>query len=285
MLDCIMLDIGGTYVKYSAVQDGVFAPPGLFPIAENGTAEEITATIIDHLKKYPARKIAICMPGPADYRQGTMLMKHKFAAMYGICLRDVLGKEFPDTEIAFVHDGVAYMLGEALFGAAQGCSCAAGVMLGTGLGFVLFEDGRVLSRAVLTPYMPLWNKPYQDGIAEEYVSGRGIVRRWLALGREPASVKDIATLAREGDAQAAELMHKTGRMLGEMLGEHLTGKPVEKVVIGGQIAKSWDLMKAGFASACSIPACAAANVEDAALRGTYAYAESGERLLNICDEN
>ena len=90
MLDCIMLDIGGTFVKYSAVQDGVFAPPGLFPIAENGTAEEITATIIDHLKKHPAQKIAICMPGPADYRQGTMLMKHKFAAMYGLCLRDVL---------------------------------------------------------------------------------------------------------------------------------------------------------------------------------------------------
>jgi len=284
MLDCIMLDIGGTFVKYSAVQDGVFAPPGLFPIAENGTAEEITATIIDHLKKHPAQKMAICMPGPADYRQGTMLMKHKFAAMYGICLRDVLHREFPEAEIAFVHDGVAYMLGEALFGAAKGCSCAAGVMLGTGLGFVLFEDNKVLSRSVLTPYMPLWNKPYQNGIAEEYVSGRGIVRRWLELGRKQASVKDIATFAREGDTQAAELMRETGRMLGEMLREHLAEKPVEKVVVGGQIAKSWDLMKFGFESACSIPACAAANVEDAALRGTYAYAEYGEKLLNICDE-
>ena len=285
MLDCIMLDIGGTFVKYSAIQDGVFAPPGLFPIAENGTAEEIIATMIDHLKKYPARKIAICMPGPADYRQGTMLMKHKFAAMYGICLRDVLRKEFPDTEIAFVHDGVAYMLGEALFGAAKGCSCAAGVMLGTGLGFVLFEDNKILSRSVLTPYMPLWNKPYQNGIAEEYVSGRGIVRRWMELGRENASVKDIASLAREGDKQAADLMHETGRMLGEMLQEHLASKPVEKVVVGGQIAKAWELMKDGYENACSIPACPARNVEDAALRGTYAYARHGESLLNICDKN
>lgn len=285
MLDCIMLDIGGTFVKYSAVQDGVFAPPGLFPIAENGTADEIMQTIIAHLKANPARKIAISMPGPADYRQGTMLMKHKFAAMYGICLRDLLQKEFPDAEIAFVHDGVAFVLGEAFFGAAEGCACCAGVMLGTGLGFVLFEDGKVLSRSVLTPFMPLWNKPYQGGIAEEYVSGRGIVRRWLELGREQASVKEIAGMAREGDRQAADLMRETGRMLGEMLRDHLASKPVEKVVIGGQIAKAWDLMKDGYESVCAIPACAALNVEDAALRGTYAYAQRGESLLNICDEN
>ena len=76
-------------------------------------------------------------------------------------------------------------------------------------------------------------------------------------------------------------MSETGKMLGEMLQKHLAGQPVEQVVIGGQIAKAWDLMQHGYKSVCTIPACTAANVEDAALRGAYAYAEYGDELLQI----
>lgn len=284
MLDCVMLDIGGTFVKYSSVQDGVFASPGMFPINENGSAEDIIQALIEHLKAHPARKISISMPGPADYRQGIMLMKHKFVALYGVCLREKLQLAFPKSEVSFVHDGVAFMLGEAYYGAAKGCQRAAGVMLGTGLGFVLIENGKVLTRSVLTPCMPLWNKPYRAGTAEEYVSGRGMVRRWQEKGQTKATVKDIALFARTGDIQAVELMCDTGRMLGEMLSQHLVCKPVEKVVIGGQIAKSWDLMKDGYESVCSIPASVAANVEDAALRGAFVYANFGDSLLHIYED-
>ena len=55
-------------VKHSTVH-GVIEQPGMFPIAENGTAEQITQTIITYLKKYPAKKIAISMPGPADFKR------------------------------------------------------------------------------------------------------------------------------------------------------------------------------------------------------------------------
>ena len=43
MLDCVMLDIGGTFVKHGAVQNGSFLTPGLFPIRENGTADEFSS--------------------------------------------------------------------------------------------------------------------------------------------------------------------------------------------------------------------------------------------------
>ena len=36
MLDCVMLDVGGTFVKYGAVNNGAFLEPGLFPIKEDG---------------------------------------------------------------------------------------------------------------------------------------------------------------------------------------------------------------------------------------------------------
>lgn len=284
MIDCIMLDIGGTFVKHSTVHHGVIEQPGMFPIAENGTAEQITQTIITYLKKYPAKKIAISMPGPADFKQGIMLMKHKFASMYGICLGELVQQAFPESEISFVHDGVAFMLGEALFGAARYCSSAAGVTLGTGLGFVIFQDGKVLVRSSLSPFMPLWNRKYLSGIAEDYVSGRGIRRRWLELGQADANVKEIAKLARNGNTQAIELMRETGRMLGELLTQHLSEQLIEKIVIGGQISKSWDLMRNGFESVCTFTADVAAHIEDAALHGAYAYADKGETLLRVYED-
>ncbi len=280
-MNCVMLDIGGTFVKHGMVRKGEFTQPGMFPITENGTITQIIQPIVEHLRLNPAGKIAISMPGPADYRAGIMLMKHKFVALYGINLRELLNKEFPESNIVFVHDGVAFMLGEALYGAAKGCTYAAGVMLGTGLGFVLFQNGKVLVHSKLSPLMPLWNTPYGSGIAEDYVSGRGINRRWIEQGGADIGVKEITFCARKGDTRAAELMKETGKMLGQMLTEHLKGQPVERIVIGGQIAKAMDLMMEGFRSTCSIAVCRAAHIEDAALRGAYAYAVYGDQLLTI----
>ncbi len=280
-MDCVMLDIGGTFVKHSMVKKGEFTQPGMFPIAENGTVKQIIRPIVKYLQTNSVGKIAISMPGPADYRAGTVLMKHKFAALYGVNLRELLNRELSERDIVFVHDGVAFMLGEAIYGAAKGCSYAAGVMLGTGLGFVLFRNGKVLVHSKLTPLMPLWSTPYGSSIAENYVSGRGIYRRWIEQGGADLNVKEIAAYARNGDTRAAELMKETGKMLGQMLTEHLKGQAVERIVIGGQIAKALDLMMEGFCSTCSITVCRAEHIEDAALRGAYAYAEWGDQLLKI----
>lgn len=284
MLDCVMLDIGGTFVKHGAVQNGVFLPPGLFPVRENGTADEILQPILNHLKNHPARRAAISMPGPMDYATGTSHMAHKFAALNGVSLRRVLESQLPGTEICFLHDAAAFMLGEAFHGAAAGAECFAGVMLGTGLGFALFENGKVRMRSVRTPSLPLWNRPWQEGICEDYVSARGMRRRWLELSDTAMDVREIAESARTANEPACRLMSDTGRMLGEMLTRHLEGIRVEKIVLGGQIAKSFDLMRSAFESACSIPVSVAANIEDAALRGAWEYALHGEALFRLDDD-
>ncbi|MBR3874435.1 MAG: ROK family protein [Clostridia bacterium] len=284
MLDCVMLDVGGTFVKHSAVENGEFTAPGLFPINENGTLDEILQPIVAHLKANPTSRVSISIPGPMDYATGTSHMMHKFKAIKEVSLLDALQKEFPDTQFCFLHDGAAFMLGEAFYGASSGVKNAVGVMLGTGLGFVLWQDGKVQMRPeVLTPSYPLWSARYKDGTAEDMVSARGMRARWTAMTGETIDVKEIADRAHEGDEQAKAFMHETGRMLGEMLNDHLKGFMVEKIVIGGQIAKSLDLMEEGFREMCSIPVCRAQNVEDAALRGAWAYACHGMDLYQIVE--
>ena len=173
MIDCVMLDIGGTFVKHSTVHHGVIEQPGMFQIAENGTAEQITQTIITYLKKYPAKKIAISMPGPADYKRGIMLMKHKFVSMYGICLGELVQQAFPESEISFVHDGVAFMGGT--FGAARYCSSAAGVASVRDLVSLFFRI-KVLVRSSLSP-LCIWNRKYLSVLQRTMF--QSVRRQWL----------------------------------------------------------------------------------------------------------
>lgn len=133
MTDCVMLDIGGSFVKHCAVEGGAFTAPGQFAIKESGTKEEIIDPILGFLKAHPAARVAVSMPGPMDYDRGISLMTHKFTAIRGISLKDEIQGVLPDAEVSFVHDGVAFLLGEMADGEAKGLDCAAGVMLGSTL--------------------------------------------------------------------------------------------------------------------------------------------------------
>ena len=56
---------------------------------------------------------------------------------------------------------------------------------------------------------------------------------------------------------------------------------MERIAVGGQIAKSWALMAPGFARACGIEIVPAVHIGDAALRGAFAYAQKGDALLQM----
>ena len=284
MTDCVMLDIGGSFVKHCSANGGVFTAPGLFAIRESGTIEEIIGPILGFLKAHPADCVSVSMPGPMDYDRGVSLMTHKFSAIRGISLKDEIGKILPDTEVSFVHDGVAFLLGEMADGEAKGLDCAAGVMLGTGLGFVICQAGRILVRPVLSPARSLWNLPYLSGIAEDYVSGRAIKGQWTERTGSALEVKDIASLAKGGDPRALYLFEQTGEHLGTLISSHLQDMPVDKVIIGGQISKSLDLLMSGIGKTCALPICRAAHPDDAALRGAYSYTQMGRDVLRVVPE-
>lgn len=284
MLDAMILDMGGTYVKYGGMRAGRFCLRGQLPAPREGSGEEALAPLLDLLRAHPAPTVTICMPGPADYATGVSHMTHKLAPINGLPLKPWLESRLPGTRVAFLHDGVAFLLGEMTHGALQGVDCGAGVMLGTGLGFCLCRRGRALVRPTGTPAYPLWNAPWGDGVCEDAVSGTAMSRLWRESAQPPLEIKEIASLARSGQRQAAELFARTGRELGRMLTLHLRQWPVERVAVGGQIARAWDLMAEAYASACAIPALPAADPAQAALWGAYAYARQGEALLETVPE-
>lgn len=257
----LAIDAGGTFFKSGLVDtEGRIMEGSRFscPVDCDGdarTVREAYQTIASYQMNLAKKTdsvitaVGVDTPGPFDYEQGMSCMQHKFRALYKIPLRPWIWEVTGDVPIYFLHDSTAFLLGEWWKGSLSNSQDGAGVMLGTGLGFSYMKGGSVQLNPQGGPAYPLYTEPYRDGIAEDYVSRRGIIRRYQerisgAGGESEKSQKtidvaDIAALAKEGDKKAEETMEETGRMLGEILVPVLRKTGCKSLVVGGQISKAY----------------------------------------------
>lgn len=255
----ILLDVGGTFVKSALGISGKGAVEGTFastPIRSEGTAKEIEDAFRQAVAGQMARAAgegitveAVCtaIPGPFDYREGTFLMKHKFASVYGRTFRDVLGDVIgPEIRLAFVHDVNGALLGALTADPSLCRGTVALTTFGTGLGFTYAVDGKVQQSETGSPARGLWDLEYKESTLEEYVSRRAILRFYAEQGGILApgeDVKEIADKARKGDAKAIEAFAAAGRHYATGAGATLRELGVDRLLFAGQIARSFDLME------------------------------------------
>ena len=241
----IALDIGGTKVKY-----GVFdkEPPsfGQFDVSDSNGREAVAESIVAFLKNHNTDCIGISVPGPFDYENGISLMKHKLTSLYGVNLRKILKNDFPGTKLFFIHDAHSFALGvleenKSLLN--ENFSC---LMLGTGIGYINVEKGIPKLNKFGTPQSPLWNMPFNDGIAEDYVSTKALLSSANKKGFCFDNVKAMADEARKGNTDLLDIFKSFGETLGECTEIKRMEHFFDTVAIGGQISKSFDLMKPGF---------------------------------------
>lgn len=255
----ILLDVGGTFIKSALGLPGKGAVEGTFestPVSSDGSAEEIReafrAAVTGQMHRaaedgHDISAICVVMPGPFDYMKGIFLMKHKFAAVYGCSFRDIIGDVISeDIRLAFAHD-----VNGALKGALDICpdlrkGNVALSTFGTGLGFAYAVDGEIQMSPTGSPAVGIWNSPYEDGILEDYVSRRAILRFYAELGgvlADGEDVKEIADHARKGDSNALEAFRLAGRHYAAGAGKVLADLDIRRLLVAGQIAKSFDLME------------------------------------------
>ena len=257
----LLLDVGGTFVKSGVASDGELLPEGEFtlPMHSDGTLDEVTeclAAVVRRGASIASERglqlsgIGIAIPGPFDYAAGVSHMQHKFKSIYGIPLRGVLqslpevGEHIP---VVFVQDVNAALMGELARGNAAGVGNAALVSLGTGLGFSLSRDGEVLCSPTGGPAEVIYNRPYREGILEDYVSKRGFLHIYAQeTGCEPdpsLTVADLGRMASEGDCAALETFARGGAILAAELREMLCKYRIECLLFGGQISRSFRFME------------------------------------------
>ena len=255
----VLLDVGGTFVKSALGVAGKGAVEGTFmstPVSSDGTAEEITdafrTAVSAQIRRaaeegYAIEAVCAAIPGPFDYKNGIFLMKHKFAAVYGVSFREILSDVIaPHTRLAFVHDVNGALLGALSVDPSLREGNVAMVTLGTGLGFSYAVDGTVQESETGSPAKGLWNAPYNGGILEDYVSRRGVLRLYVEQGgslAEGEDVREIALRARNGEEAALKAFSLAGSHLAAGATQLLADLCVRKIIFAGQISRSFDLME------------------------------------------
>lgn len=256
----IALDVGGTEIKACIVSDmgEIISKIEKFKAYSRGDKEEVIQNfmnILHHMEQEAKQEdrivsgIGMAFPGPFDYENGISLMKdiNKYDAIYGINLKTViqerLGKAIP---IAFKNDADLFTLGEALYGQGRNYKKGMCICIGTGLGSGFYEDKALVVSGERVPVNGwIYGMTYKDGIADQYLSASGLQNSIKDNKNFPDTldVKGLANLAKEGNIEAVEIFSTFGKGLASVVVPYVIKFQAECLVVGGQVAKSFDLFK------------------------------------------
>jgi glucokinase len=266
-----ILEIGGTHVTAAWIEPGSWRVDGAVRVEVDaqGSAADIIGAWADTaaaLRPAPGARWGVAMPGPFDYVHGVARFADvgKFDALAGVDVRaellTALGvRAARPSEIAFINDASAFLVGEWLAGAAVGADRCVAITLGTGVGSAFLEHGRVVDDDPrVPPEAEVHLLRYQGGPLEDHVSRRAIRRAYAAAGGDARlDVREIGAVARAGEPVAARAFAAAFEVLGEVLAPWLARFAAQTLVVGGSIVGSWDLVEPAMRRGLDVAAPAA----------------------------
>lgn len=189
--------------------------------------------------------IAVCMPGPFDYENGICWIKgqSKYEHFYGLNIADLLRNRLKlpnDFKVFFENDAVCFGKGEVYKDNTNLSKKVMAITIGTGLGSCFIDKGFSISSGNQVPTDgEIWNLPFKNGIAEDYVSLRGLVSKYFDLEKTTVeSGLELYNRAVAGDEMAIKAFEKMGEDLAQIVIPCLKNFSVEHFIIGGKIADS-----------------------------------------------
>lgn len=215
--------------------------------------------------------VGLGMPGPLRPVDGVAVAPPNMPAWHGARVADMLSTAI-GVPVFLTRDSHAALLGEWWRGAASGCSYAAMLTLGTGVGGSAIVGGRIwpgrdgfswefghMTVDVNGPVCGCGNR----GCLEAIASGSGIARR---TGRQGV---EVFRAAREGEPEALRIVAEVAAALGAGLANVVNIINPEVIVIGGGMLVSrdlfWDTMIAEMRRRAFPPACDGLRVMPAVL--------------------
>ena len=242
------VDIGGTHITAALIdlQSHTIVPTSLIrhSVNANGDVDQIMEQWSNAIKECrssnaaSSKDIGIAMPGPFDYEKGISLIKglDKYEVLYNLNVKELLASKL-DIEvknISMMNDASCFLKGEIFCGTSGDCQNVIGITLGTGLGSAIYKNGIDIDG-------DLYCTPFNGKTAEDYLSARWFIKRYKELtGTSSLNVKEISNRIPE-DKNADLVFKEFGENLGEVLASFITKHGAEKVIIGGNIMKAWDL--------------------------------------------
>jgi glucokinase len=240
------IDIGGSHITAAMVNletKAIVAGTQQRQFVDsNGTAEEIVDNWCEVIKvaigasAVGRPRLGIAIPGPFDYEQGVSLIQdqEKFRSLYKRNLKEEIGSrlQLDPSDIVFSNDAASFLQGEVFCGAGSEFNNVLGLTLGTGLGGALvIEKGRAIDAI-------LWNRPFREGIAEDYLSTRWFMERYFQLtGLRIEGVKALTHLE-EDQGTVKQIFEEFAANMASFLAPIIHESAINAIVIGGNISNA-----------------------------------------------
>jgi fructokinase len=237
----IGIDVGGTKIEIAALDErGEFllrrrvATPAGDYVATVRTIAELVERAESELG--PATAVGIGIPGAPSPSTGLVKNANSTA---------LIGKPFQnDVErrlqraVRVANDANCFVLSETRGGAAQGCSVAFGVILGTGVGGGIAVDARVVTglNAIAGEWghNPLpWPADDERPGPQCYCGKRGCIETFLAGPRLSPDARATARAASAGDTEALALFDRYEDRLARALAGVINIVDPDVIVLGG----------------------------------------------------
>jgi glucokinase len=253
----LAVDIGGTKLAAALVRaDGDLGPPVIRPTPA-GDAETVWAALASAVTEAAGGAdiagAGIGSAGPLDAIAGTVSPVN-IPAWRGFPVRDRLARLLGGRPAVLVNDAVAGAVGEYRYGAGRGARAMLGMVVSTGVGGGLILDGRVYAGGtgnaghIGHTIVELDGEPCpcgSRGCVETLTSGPAMVRWALGHGWtcESPDAAALASAARAGAPVALAAFERAARGLAAGIVSAAALCDLDRVVVGGGVSRSWDVLE------------------------------------------
>ncbi|MEC0090212.1 ROK family protein [Paenibacillus macquariensis] len=265
----IGVDVGGTYVRivsYDESTNGIGdMHKALFKKFNDPSKEvhENLCVLMDSVIKEKSlenkelRGIGLSLAALFDRRSGAIVTWPNNRAWNGFPLRSYLMERY-NVPVLFEDDANSAALGEHLAGAGKGYSDLAYVTISTGVGCGLILNnslhigsngwaGEIGHIRVIEDGPDC--KCGMNGCLQSLVSGPILLQKFVDLKMLERStavseldLKDVVSLAANGDAVARDIFKQAGVHLGKMIGSMIMLLDISLIVLGGGVTGAGDIL-------------------------------------------
>lgn len=268
------IDLGGTRIKYGLVVDGQVVASAHCPADAQGKLEEQLDAVLQHLGvlcKQQGTTLELCQgigilcTGLVNNREMVVLStngKYEAAVGFNFC---EWAEERVGLPLRMENDARGALIGEWRYGAGRGVDDLVMVTLGTGVGTAVILGGKPLtgthfSSGILGGHILVHSGGRQctcgafgcleseasGWVLPELVSSHELYLKSSLRGLESVGFHELMDHASRGDACACAVQEHCFRLWGEALVSYLHLYAPQRIVVGGGVMNSAELILKSF---------------------------------------
>ncbi len=239
------IDVGGTKLAAGLVSDnGTITERRREPIDQSDEQSAVCqlTSLIESYGNVP-EAVGVCIPGIADQKQKTVWAPN-IKGWNHISLPEQLSQRFA-CPVVVESDRNAAVLGEVLYGCAQGKRDVVFLIVGTGIGAGVLSGGQLVRGCNdiggAVGWIPVCLRGQRRHL-EDIAGGPAIEHSALELFHQQTTLPELASLARHGNRAVLELFEVAGEAIGLVLSMFVSIFNPELIVVGGGVSACWDLL-------------------------------------------